>query len=196
MPHSANDVIRAYHQRTKHTLQRYAAGPDMLDWDMQPDPFRRYADAPVVDLPLAADGVKADYDTLYAADAIAAAPMTLASIAALFELSLGLAAWKEYGGNRWALRCNPSSGNLHPTEGYLASGGLADLDAGVYHYAPHAHALERRCRLPAGALPEGTALLGLASVFERESWKYGERALRYCQHDVGHAVAALRFAAS
>ncbi|TVR64991.1 MAG: hypothetical protein EA420_04215 [Candidatus Competibacteraceae bacterium] len=32
--------------------------------------------------------------------------------------SLGLSAWKQHRGSRWALRCNPSSGNLHPTEGY------------------------------------------------------------------------------
>ena len=38
---------------------------------------------------------------------------------------MGLSAWKAYGGNRWALRCNPSSGNLHPTEGYLLLGPVA-----------------------------------------------------------------------
>ena len=27
-------------------------------------------------------------------------------------------------------------------------------------------------------------------------WKYGIRAFRYCQHDVGHAIGALRFAAA
>ena len=43
----------------------------------------------------------------------------LRNIEILFELSLGLSAWKSYGANRWTLRCNPSSGNLHPTEGYL-----------------------------------------------------------------------------
>ena len=44
-------------------------------------------------------------------------------------------------------------------------------------------------------LPEGVFLVGLASVFWREAWKYGERAFRYCQHDTGHAIAALAFAA-
>jgi nitroreductase len=39
-------------------------------------------------------------------------------------------------------------------------------------------------------------LAGLTSIFWRESWKYGERAFRYCHHDVGHALAALRFAAN
>jgi len=28
-----------------------------------------------------------------------------------------------------------------------------------------------------------------------EAWKYGERAFRYCQLDIGHALGALRYAA-
>ncbi|MDO8262098.1 MAG: nitroreductase family protein [Gallionella sp.] len=39
-------------------------------------------------------------------------------------------------------------------------------------------------------------LVGLSSIHWREAWKYGERAYRYCQHDVGHAIAAVRFAAA
>jgi nitroreductase len=39
-------------------------------------------------------------------------------------------------------------------------------------------------------------MIALTSIFWRESWKYGERAFRYCNHDVGHALAALRFAAN
>jgi|UniRef100_A0A804LPW7 nitroreductase len=40
------------------------------------------------------------------------------------------------------------------------------------------------------------AILALSSVFWREPWKYGERALRYCNHDVGHALAAVALAAA
>ena len=47
-----------------------------------------------------------------------------------------------------------------------------------------------------GTLPEASFLVGLSSVLWREAWKYGERAFRYCQHDVGHAVGTLRFAAA
>jgi nitroreductase len=39
-------------------------------------------------------------------------------------------------------------------------------------------------------------LIGLTSITWREAWKYGMRAFRYCQHDCGHAVAALSYAAS
>ena len=62
-------------------------------------------------------------------------PIDVEAIGMLFELSLGLSAWKEYQGSRWALRCNPSSGNLHPTEGYLIAPELPGLAGGVYHYA-------------------------------------------------------------
>lgn len=33
-------LVFAYHERSKHRLDRYAAGPAALDWDAQPDPFR------------------------------------------------------------------------------------------------------------------------------------------------------------
>ena len=69
--------------------------------------------------------------------------------------------------------------------------------AGVYHYAPLHHTLEQRARWSQGAKPDAIGFyVGLTSVTWREAWKYGERAFRYCQHDVGHALAALRFAAA
>ncbi|EYF04922.1 SagB/ThcOx family dehydrogenase [Chondromyces apiculatus] len=193
----------AYHEQTKHHLRRYARSLGYLDWDTQPDPFRRYAGAPVVALPLVADRFPARYHDLHVPRAIAPAPHDLDAIAALFQLALGLSAWKRSGPSRWALRCNPSSGNLHPTEGYLIAPATPSLPPGVYHYVSHDHALERRAALDdttartlAALLPEGGALLGLSSIHWREAWKYGERAFRYCQHDIGHALAAARYAAA
>jgi nitroreductase len=48
----------------------------------------------------------------------------------------------------------------------------------------------------ARGLPADSFLVGLSSIHWREAWKYGERAFRYCQHDVGHALAAVRYAAA
>ncbi len=135
---------------------------------------------------------------------MAPAAVDIRSISRLFEYSLAITAWKQAGGARWALRANPSSGNLHPTEGYLlisAVPGLAHAPA-LYHYTAQEHALELRASLPAedcAALlapwPPQACVVGLSSVHWREAWKYGERAFRYCQHDVGHALGALRLAA-
>ena len=193
----------AYHQRTKHHLHQYALSPGYLDWATQPDPFRTYAGAPRIELDLRADRVTSSYGDLFRPGAILPQPISIKTIGILFELSLGLSAWKQYQGSRWALRCNPSSGNLHPTEGYLIVLELPGLAGGVYHYVSRDHCLERRCLLNRVAhadltesLSPNRFLIGLSSIHWREAWKYGERAFRYCQHDVGHAIASIRFAAA
>ena len=69
--------------------------------------------------------------------------------------------------------------------------------AGVYHYAPLHHTLEQRARWLQDVKTDASGFhVGLTSITWREAWKYGERAFRYCQHDVGHALATLRFAAA
>lgn len=194
-----------YHERTKHHLHAYARSLGYLDWATQPDPFRQFAGAPRLPLdhpPLTAEP---GYDDLFIGGRIQAQPVNRATLSQLFYDSLALSAWKQAGGSRWSLRVNPSSGNLHPTEGYLLAGPVPDLsaDPGVYHYAPANHSLERRWVLTmeewtalAAQLPPDGVLVGLASIYWRESWKYGERAFRYCQHDVGHAIGAVTLAAA
>jgi SagB-type dehydrogenase family enzyme len=194
----------AYHELSKHRLpNRYARSLGYLDWDTQPNPFRLYDGVERVALVRDELHDGPSLDDLYDPTRVPAVPVDAGSVAALLFDSLAISAWKEHGGNRWSLRCNPSSGNLHPTEAHLVTGPLAGLgDAPmVWHYTPLLHALERRARLPAEVwselLVDGEGLLvGLSSITWREAWKYGERAYRYCQHDAGHAIAALAYAAA
>jgi nitroreductase len=65
----------------------------------------------------------------------------------------------------------------------------------VSHYAADRHTLERRCAFAASG-PDDLFIVALTSIHWREAWKYGERAFRYCQHDLGHAIAAVRIAAA
>jgi len=196
---TAAEVVMRYHHRTKHQLQRFAAGPDTLDWDGQPNPFRHWAGAPMSRLPLQAASHTVSWQDV-CAGAVPAAPLTRASVALLLELCFGLTAWKQFGPDRWSLRANPSSGNLHPTEAYVLTQGVGELPDGLYHYAPDDHALAQRAARPvaAGGVNNGHAslVLGLSSVNWREAWKYGERAFRYSQLDAGHALGAVRFAAA
>src|SRR5438309_11960128 len=85
--------VLSYHRRTKHHLHRYAQGPGHLDWATQPDPFRTYAGAPAVDLPLLADALPASFGDLYVPGHLAPRRLDVNSLAILFELSLGLSAW-------------------------------------------------------------------------------------------------------
>jgi SagB-type dehydrogenase family enzyme len=190
-----SQLLQAYHQRSKHRLERYAAGPDTLDWDAQPDPFRRYVGAPLTGLPLDTSAPMVAWDGLGVPGRATAQPLDLRSLGLLFQFSLALAAWKTQGPDRWAVRINPSSGNLHPTEGWLVCRGVSGLSDGVHHYAPHEHALEQRALFAPDNTP-ARAFVALSSIAWREAWKYGERAFRYCQLDAGHATGALRYAAA
>lgn len=183
-----SQAVLAYHRRTKHRLDGYAAGPETLDWDAQPSPYRHFAGAPVTPLPLVSDTLDAPFAATSGQYPVPAAALDIPGIAALLELSFGLAAIKEIGPDRWALRCNPSSGNLHPTEAYVVVDGVAGLASGVHHYRPGEHALEQRC---ATRLERPGLWIGLSTILWREAWKYGERAFRYCQLDIGHALGAL-----
>jgi SagB-type dehydrogenase family enzyme len=195
---TVGDII-AYHDRTKHHPERYANGPGDLDWANQPNPFRNYSGAPVLRLPLAGPDDTPSAAALFGAATVTPRPFTLGALSLFLELSLGLSARKEIASSSWYLRINPSSGNLHPTEAYGVLPALEGLPggAGVYHYAPLQHALEQRACGPHGNKSDSAGFhVGLTSIIWREAWKYGERAFRYCQHDVGHALAALRFAAA
>jgi SagB-type dehydrogenase family enzyme len=204
MPSSIPSGLQAinYHERTKHHLHRFARSAGYMDWDNQPAPFRTYAGARKILLPLAGADPVLPYPDLFQPETAEPSPLALTSLALMMELSMGLSAWKAAGGQRWSLRMNPSSGNLHPTEAHLIAIGLKGIDDGIYHYHPLEHALEERAHIPprqAGALAPHLGapflLVALSSIYWREAWKYGERAFRYCQHDVGHALAALRLAA-
>ncbi|KAL0425838.1 UNVERIFIED_CONTAM: hypothetical protein Sradi_1118600 [Sesamum radiatum] len=192
-----------YHNQTKHSFTNYARGPHGLDWANQPNPFRRYISAPLLPLlhPTPDDQDSPPYSSLFNS-LPSPKPISKTTISQLFYNSLALSAWKTTGFSTWSLRVNPSSGNLHPTEAYIISPAIDSLSehSFVAHYAPKEHALELRAQLPSGffarCFPEGSFLIGLSSIFWREAWKYGERAFRYCNHDVGHAIAAVSMAAA
>jgi SagB-type dehydrogenase family enzyme len=194
-----------YHQASKHHFDRYAQGPRLLDWASQPDPFRRYLGAPLFPLDRSPPGEAPAYDLAFIPEGIPPAKFDLNGLSRILLDSLALSAWKRAGSETWALRVNPSSGNLHPTEGYIISGPIEGLDESpvVCHYAPREHALELRTRFLSDlwhklieGLPEQTILLGLTSIHWREAWKYGVRAYRYCRLDIGHALAAVCLAAA
>ncbi len=197
--------ILHYHEQTKHQPNRYAKGPGQLDWANEPNPFRFYEGSEIIKLPFLDKDPDAPLHALYDRSQNRPLPFLIEHVASMLELSMGLSAWKSFQGSRWALRMNPSSGNLHPTEAYLILPpmNLQATQGGIFHYSPYFHGLEQRALIDTDLWKKtgdhfGTDvfLLGLTSIHWRESWKYGERAFRYCNHDVGHAVACLSFAAN
>ncbi len=211
---------REYHNLTKHTAEKLRRTQHYLDWANMPDPFRHYEGAPVLDLPAdtsppeisalevlegASGRSRAIHETPHA---IHETPRTIletpwaghgaAFLSRLLFHCAAISASKlvPSTGYRYALRVNPSSGNLHPTEFHFATRGLAEWPDGMYHYRPSSHMAEQRASgdVKLAGSPAPVTFL-LTSIAWREAWKYRDRAYRYCLHDMGHAWEALTLAA-
>jgi SagB-type dehydrogenase family enzyme len=180
---------REYHEFTKHTAQALRRTRHVLDWANMPDPFRHYEDVPVLDL--ASDPPNPE---------IQAPEDGPAFLSQLLFHSAAISAAKVVPstGYRYALRVNPSSGNLHPTEFHFITRGLKQWPDGLYHYRPSSHMVEQRAtgdfRLKVGDASARVVFI-LTSIAWREAWKYRDRAYRYCLHDIGHAWQSLALAA-
>ncbi|KAK2379294.1 nitroreductase family protein [Trifolium repens] len=197
--------VLKYHNQTKHNFNNYARGPHGLDWANQPNPFRRYISSPLLPLlhftPQHEKQESPFYPSLFNS-LPSPKPISKSTISQFLHDSLALSAWKSTSFSTWSLRVNPSSGNLHPTEAYIISPSIESISDTpfVAHYAPKEHSLELRTQIPSGFFhkyfPPNSFLVGFSSIFWRESWKYGERGFRYCNHDVGHAIGAVSMAAA
>ncbi|MEZ5356004.1 MAG: SagB/ThcOx family dehydrogenase, partial [Bryobacteraceae bacterium] len=188
---------REYHESTKHTPDSLRRSPHHLDWANMPDPFRHYEGASVVDLPADPPSPRTPLmDVLLGASGSAPSPDGATFLSSLLFHSAAISATKRVPstGYRYALRVNPSSGNLHPTEFHFATQGLDQWPDGLYHYCPSAHMAERRATAfrtasfgPALGANDAPIVFVLTSIAWREAWKYRDRGYRYCLHDIGHA---------
>jgi SagB-type dehydrogenase family enzyme len=192
---------REYHELTKHSVESLRRTEHYLDWANMPNPFRHYEGVPILDLP--ADPPAPQITALEVLEGKTGNTLARDGAEFLSQLmfySASISASKRVPstGGIYALRVNPSSGNLHPTEFHFSSQGLAGWPDGLYHYRPSSHMAEQRAIGEFGKkLVDISAplIFVLTSIAWREAWKYGDRAYRYCMHDIGHAWQALTLAA-
>jgi hypothetical protein len=138
---------REYHDSTGHSVESLRRVPHVLDWANMPDPFRHYEGVPVLDLP--ADPPVPETPAIEVLGGVSGATPARDGPAFLSQLlfySAAISASKRVPstGYRHALRVNPSSGNLHPTEFHFRTRGLKEWPDGLYHYCPSAHLAEER----------------------------------------------------
>src|ERR1700733_10241237 len=192
---------REYHEFTKHTVEKLRRTRYSLDWANMPNPFRHYEGVPVLDLP--ADPPAPQIPALEvlegrAGNTLAKDGASFLSRLLFYSASISASKRVSSTGSTYALRVNPSSGNLHPTEFHFCTRGLVDWPDGLYHYRPSSHMAEQRAigdfvsKLTDTTAPLVFVMTGIAW---REAWKYRDRAYRYCLHDIGHAWQSLALAA-
>jgi len=121
-----------------------------------------------------------------------AGPLTLEALAQLLWSAQGVTA--PDGG-----RTAPSAGALYPLEILVAAGDVERLETGLYRYRPHDHVIERitandprralaRAAVRQDWIARAPAVLAITAVPSRTAAKYGGRARRYVDLEVGHAV--------
>jgi SagB-type dehydrogenase family enzyme len=195
---------RDYHDRTKHSVASLRANRHMLDWSIEPLPFKIYTT--LEPLPLPADVAATEVPALAAIGAgcaPGAAPVDLRQLARLLRLSAGIIRTRRYpGGQIRHFRAAACTGALYHIDLYLVCGDLPGLAAGVYHFGPHDFALRRlRAGDHRAVLVQATgdeprvasapAVLVCTSTFWRNAWKYQARTYRHCFWDCGTILANL-----
>jgi len=170
-----------YHSATKHSYNSVRTNPNRLSWDDQPSTYKNY--------PESYEKRKLDLDK--------------AEDHFLYHIA-GLTAKKSYPSGSRYLRINPSAGALYPNELYFQARGIEGIDDGVYHYEVSSSSLTL---LQSITDDEGlepyfgykTAMKGylflVSAVYYRSSWKYKNRAFRYCLLDAGHLLGSIEASA-
>jgi len=203
-PSATTGDARAYHDRTKHSWSSVRQSRHALDWAIKPFPFKVYPDAPSIPLPreLKPPAIPA-LEALGRVAVSGPGGIDLGALAALLFFSAGLTRKKTYpGGEAIHFRAAPSTGALYEVEAYVVAGAVADLAAGVYHFAPGEFALRQlrtgdwRAVLAEAAseparVQAAPVTLVLTVITWRNSWKYQARAYRHFFWDTGTLLANL-----
>jgi SagB-type dehydrogenase family enzyme len=121
--------------------------------------------------------------------------------AALTLRDLGQLLWAAQGitGSDGFLRASPSAGALYPLDVYtvVGQGAVEGLEAGLYHYLPQRHGLQKtasedlRSALAKDSLQQmwmaqAPVSLVVTAEYERIEKKYGAKGQRYALMEIGH----------
>jgi len=203
MPDNA-EAAQAYHEATKHSFASVRANAHSLDFANQPLPFKIYATLDPIRLPaeVRQTGVAA-----LSAIAETVPPQTnaapdLEAVAQLLYLSAGITRHRKYPGGEIYFRAAACTGALYEIELYLVCGDLANLEAGIYHFAAAEFGLRKlRAGDYRGILVEATAsepaiahaplILVCTGTYWRNAWKYQNRTYRHFGWDNGTLLANL-----
>ena len=166
-----------YHTRTKHSYASIRNNPNYLDWEKQPPVFKNYEDFLSM--------IKLDD--------------SLALHRLIYRIG-GITAKKVYPSTAYYLRTVPSAGALYPVEFYFQCRDVEGFDDGIYHFDVKNSAVKLLHRIEE---QEGVEvyfedrrkikgfLFLLSTIYYRSSWKYRDRAFRYCLLDAGHGLGTL-----
>jgi SagB-type dehydrogenase family enzyme len=198
------EVAQTYHNATKHSFASVRNNPHFLDFDNQPLPFKIYPTLEPSPLPaeVRQSGVAALSTISEIVTPQTTSPLDLEAVAQLLYLSAGITRRRKYPGGEIYFRAAACTGALYEVELYLVCGDLANLEAGVYHFAAAEFGLRKlRAGDYRGVLIEATAAepaiahapltIVCTCTYWRNAWKYQDRTYRHFGWDNGTLLANL-----
>lgn len=118
-------------------------------------------------------------------------PLNLADVGQLLWSAQGVS-------NAQGLRTAPSAGALYPLKLFVVVGDVNELSPGIYQYNPEEHSLLKtvngdlrkslqKAALDQSCIGDAAIIFVFTAIYQRTTWKYGKRGLRYVHMEVGHA---------
>lgn len=190
-----------YHNESSYDRDKMSGQP--LDWQNQPRVFKEYQGVdeipmPMEELPMPGKTIS----SILTGNISPSHSIDLKEVSSSLQLGYGLTAKAKSSGGEFYFRSSASAGALYPTEIYLASRRVQDLNDGLYHYKVHRHSLtplrtedtsvhvSKILRQP----DLGSLTFFLTAIYFRSAWKYKNRAYRYHLLDTGHVMENLTLA--
>src|SRR5881396_3030824 len=199
-----SEAAWAYHEATKHSYLSIRANPHFLDWANQPLPFKIYPTLERLRLPgeVRPTGIAALSAIAESVPADTVAVPDLRGVAQLLYLSAGITRHRKYPGGEIYFRAAACTGALYEVELYLVCGDLANLEAGLYHFAPAEFGLRRlhvgdyravlvEATAAEPAIAHAPVVIACTCIYWRNAWKYQARTYRHFGWDNGTVLANL-----
>jgi len=123
-------------------------------------------------------------------------PLSLKQLSQILWAAQGVTGEGDFG------RTSPSAGALYPLEIFVVVKRVEGIEAGVYQYDPFRHTLELVTKgdyiqdlveacLSQFFISQAPVVFVIAADYDRVTWKYGERGVRYVYIEAGHCAQNL-----
>jgi len=133
--------------------------------------------------------------------------ISIEKLTQLLFLTNGVSQIKEYANKKIYFRTSPSAGALYPIEIYLIVNKVDNLEKGLYYFNPIENGLYQLAKKDfSKQINEVTfhqkvfervpLILLFTYIYQRNFWKYKERAFRYALLDAGYLLENLALAAA
>lgn len=203
---------REYHEKTKYVFDDVKSVYSEFSSEPQPQTINNYPGKPVTNLPRnfnqnVANLKEAEHQirSITGFRRLREDAIDLQVLSQLLYMSNGVTRVRDFPTQRVFLRAAPSASGLYPVEIYVLANQVSGLRQGLYYFNPHQHHLVklrngepsvvRRACFDLSVIEPAPVILFLSSNFSRSSWRYKDRAYRYCLLDAGYLLGNMILAA-